>query len=322
MLIGNWFGAADKIDFLCPRGGKMKDKDSKNTVSEADDDDKIHVSKSVFQAAQDIQDKQLAAQEEMKKKLAEREKKKREAYERRLLEEKKELIRLKQGQIEESELIPEKQEEEKKLTFLGRVGNFFYHNKWWLGIASVIVVIAGILIYDMATKVDPDIVILVAAENDEVGKSELLPEYFSQFAEDINGDGEVNVSIFYIPIGDNAQSNYSTGADTKLVVEFQSAEAVIAIAGRKFDESNEIEKIFDDLSDNYPDNEYVSGCKFMLSDTDFAEKIGIDSSGVTDDMFIAIRSPQKLMYCTESDMKELYDRDYPVFDSVIKDLSE
>ena len=75
----------------------MKDKTKEN---EPLDDDKIDVSKSVFQVNREMHEQKLAELEEKQKELErqaqEREKKKREAYERRILEEKKELIRLKQ----------------------------------------------------------------------------------------------------------------------------------------------------------------------------------------------------------------------------------
>ena len=68
----------------------------KNIPPAEEEDDKIHVSKSVFQTAKDIQQQRLdemkKQEEELQQKLAEREKKRREAYDRRILEEKKELL--------------------------------------------------------------------------------------------------------------------------------------------------------------------------------------------------------------------------------------
>lgn len=304
----------------------MKEKDNKE-VPQTDDDEKIHVSQSVFQTARDIQQKQLEEMQqkqlELEKQHAEREKKKREAYERRLLEEKKELIRLKQGKVEESELIPENvQEKEEKMSFKDKISNFFYHNKWWLGIGVLIAFIAVFLIYDFVTKDRPDISIIAVTENDQLCYSETLPEYIESFSEDINDDDEIYASIHYIPYSDNLQYNYSNGIDTKLTAEFQGNEAVIVLGGEKVTEIASVEDVFVNLEELYPDNPHIDGCLFYLKDTNLAEKLGLPEDVITDDLFIAIRKPQKLLYSSKEDLQDTYDKDFPVFDKIIKDLSE
>lgn len=295
-------------------------------VQQNEDDEKIHVSQSVFEAARDIQQKQLEEQQkrqqEIEKKYAEREKKKREAYERRLLEEKKELIRLKQGQTEESEMLQEETAEEKKLTFRQKISNFFYHNKWWLGIGTLIAFIGVFLIYDIATKKNPDIAVITVVDNDYIGYSQVFPEYIKGFAEDFNGDDEILASIYYMPYSDNLQTNYANGTDTKLTAEFQGNDAVIVLGGEKITSILTPEDVFVDLEELYPDNPHVDGYMFRLKDTDFADKIGLSEDKVTDDLFLALRKPQKLLYTTEEELQETYDKDFPVFDKIIKDLSD
>ena len=62
---------------------------------------------------------------ELQKQLELREKQRREAYDKRIIEEKKELMRLKQGVIEESSLIPENEDEtEISLSLWGKIKNF------------------------------------------------------------------------------------------------------------------------------------------------------------------------------------------------------
>ena len=53
-----------------------------------------------------------------------------------------------------------------------------------------------------------------------------------------------------------------------------------------------------------------------------AEKIGVDKSVITDEWFIGIREPHKLMHTSEEDMQELYEKELPVFDAIVKDISE
>lgn len=289
-------------------------------------DDKIDVTKSVFQTAKEAHQKQLEEQELMQKELerqyAENEKKKREAYDRKILEEKKELIRLKQGVIGESETIHEVHEEAVKLSLWQKIKNFFYHNKWWLGIAVLFVFIAVYLLHNLISKPRPDLVVLVIGESSTIGESDELREYFESFAGDFNDNGEVLVSIFYIPYSDNSYTNYTNGSDTNLTNQFQSADSVIVIGGETLKELISPEETFVDLSELYPDNPHIKDYGFCLKDTPFAERIGVDDEAVSDELFMAIRTPVKLLYSDKEDMQETYDKDFPVFEQVIEDLSE
>lgn len=291
-----------------------------------DNDDIINVTKSVFQTAKEAHLKQLEEQElkqrELERQYAENEKKKREAYERKILEEKKELIRLKQGVIEESETIQEVREETVKLSIWQKIKNFFYHNKWWLGIAVLFVFITVYLLHNLLSKPRPDLVVLVIGESSTIGESDELEDYFESFADDFNDNGEVLVSIFYIPYSDNNFTNYSNGSDTNLTNQLQSAEAVIVIGGKTLKELIPPEEIFVDLSELYPDNPHIRNYGFYLKDTPFSERIGVDDEAVSDELFIAIRTPTKLLYSDKEDMQETYDKDFPVFEQVIEDLSE
>lgn len=289
------------------------------------DDDKLHITKSIFQVSKEQRKK---AEEEEKLKQAERERiiaeeqhKAQEEHDKRLEAERLELIRLKQGIIEESETIHEEHEEEVKRTFFQKIGDFFYINKWWLGIASVFTVIVVVLAVNLLNRPRPDMIILVIGENNAIGAESNLAEYVESFAEDFNGNGETLVSVYYIPYTGLETKDYANGVDTNLTTELNSAHGVILIG-------NELttDVLFDDslvdLSEIYPGNKYVNKEKFMLSETDFAEKIGLQKSQISDDWFISIRRPKKLLYTDLDEMQEVYDRDSAVFDSIIKDLSE
>ena len=298
-----------------------KNKNNQNT-----DDEKLHISKGVFENARDIQEKQLEEerlrQEEIQRKLAEREKKKREEHDRRLEEERKELIRLKQGIITESEIIHEETEKEVKLNFFQKIGNFFYHSKRWLGMGAAVAFITVFLTMSLVNKPRPDMTVLFIGENQAVGEESDLDKYIASFSEDNNNNGEILVSVYYIPYTDNPQKNYANGVDTKLTAELQSAGSVIVIGNNQIENVLNPDDVFVDLSSIYPDNPNVDGYKFMLENTDIAGRIGVEKKYIKDGMFLAIRKPRKLMYSNEKDMQKTYDRDFKVFDSMINDLSE
>ncbi|MDE5861340.1 MAG: hypothetical protein K2H28_04020, partial [Ruminococcus sp.] len=115
-----------------------KNKDKENSA-ENDDDKKIDVNKNVFQTAKELREQQ---EEEMRRQVELRKRKKQEEYDKKIQAERLELIRLKQGVIEESETIREEHPEEIKLSVWRKIRNFFYHNKWWLFLAIFFVALA------------------------------------------------------------------------------------------------------------------------------------------------------------------------------------
>ena len=176
----------------------------KNAPADDSLDEKLDIKKSVFEVNKEMRQKQLEEQArqqaELEHRLKEREKKKQEAYERKILEEKKELIRLKQGIIEESEIIPEEHEAAVIMSPWKKFTNFIYHNKWWLGIGILLAAIAVFLIHDLVTKPNPDIIVLVICDNYAVGEESSLQEYVESFTDDFNGNGKVLASVYYIQI--------------------------------------------------------------------------------------------------------------------------
>lgn len=258
----------------------------------------------------------------MRKQAELRQRKNQEEYDRKIQEERLELIRLKQGVIEESETIHEEQPEEIKLSVRKKIVNFFYHNKWWLFLAIFFVALASYLTYTLIMRPNPDMVVLVLCDNEAIGNSAQFEDYLETFIEDYNGNGEIKVSTYYIPYSDNSYTNYQTGNETKLTTEMQSAEAVIVVGGSNINPVIDPENTLVDLSEIYPDNVQVRSYGFFLKNTDFAERIGIDPEEVTGDLYIGIRKPRNLLYSDTEDMQKTYNRDFPVLEKIIEDLSK
>lgn len=302
-------------------------KDNQNNKPISDDDEKLDIKKSVFQVNKEMQQKRQeeleAKQAELERQHAQREKEKQEAYEKKLLDEKIELMRLKQGIIEESETIHEEKEEEIKLTFGKKISNFFYHNKWWLGLAVFFVFLGSYLIYDIVTKPRPDMVILMLCDNAAVGNSVYLEEYFTEFGEDSNKNGKTEVAVYYIPYGDDDYANYQNGVTNKLTTYLNNDEGIMIIGNEKTitDLIVTPEESLIDLSTLYPDNPHVDKYFFYLKDTDFAEKIGVPKSYITDDMFFALRKPKDVMDASQAEMQETYDKDIATINRIINDLT-
>ena len=281
--------------------------------------------KTIFQQAREIDRKEQLEKEkkhlENQMQQQEEDEKKREEYEAILKQDKINLLKDKQNG---SELNNDNEKTEKKYTLGQKISNFFYHNKWWLGIGCFFIIAAGYMIYDVATKVNPDMTIMLLANDDLIyEKTAAVQELFGEYCGDRNGDGEINVSIYYMPLSEyikNNQAEMYVSSQTQLTALLQTDSNLLIIAD---DESSALlreDDVLLSLEKYYPDNKNVKDTGFFLSDTDFAEKIGYTGDSIADDVYIGIRKVQKNASYADS-MREHFNEDFEVLKEFIDDFS-
>lgn len=281
--------------------------------------------KSFLETVREIDEKEKRMEEEAEEKrrliLEEKKKKEREAYDRKIQQERIELMRLKQGVITESEMIPTKEDEKPKLSFWKKIGNFFYHSKWWLVITMFIVGVFTFMIVDYITTVRPDMIVMVLADDPTLQtSSSYLSDYFEQYVDDLNGDGEVSVDIYPIPVDDDIHvADYYTGNMTKLSSQFQLADAIMVITDAVANETILSDETLVNLEELFPDNRNVRGTGFYIRDTDFMEKVGYPDTVLDRDICIGLRKVTKT-YDSIEKMQENYDYAYSVLEKIIDDL--
>lgn len=284
---------------------------------------KQQTGKSLFEVAREIE-----AREKREAELKERERQKaeaeqayieREKYGEKLEEDKRELMRLRQGIISESETIREEVPEDKHYTLWQKFKNFCYHSGWWMGLAAFFTVVVVVLCVDYFSQVDPDVIVMMLAKDDELNmKSVQMSDYFEQFCDDLNGDGEVKVDIYYIPVNVEG-GNYFDGTSTKLMVEYHSAEAMIIIGNEACEKTIVPDETLVNLEELFPGNPCVEKHAFLLAETDFGEKIGF--SRELGDVYLGIRSVQARSFATVEEMQQSYDLSYPILERIISDLT-
>lgn len=153
--------------------------------------------------------------------------KKDEEYLKQLHREKIELLKAKQGITDGSELAGP--EEKKEYTFFQKVGAFFYCNKALIVLGSFFVLLAGFLGYDYIRRPDPDFTVMVLSCSYEMSRScEKLETIVNEYADDMNGNGDILSSVYYMPLCDmTEQVNYDDEdektASGKNVVNAESA---------------------------------------------------------------------------------------------------
>ena len=248
----------------------------------------------------------------------------REKYGIKNAEEKKEILKARQGISEDSTLFADIGKRT-DYTLGEKVKNFFYHNMWWLGIATFVVLIAAFLTYDTLTTIRSDVrVMLLADDSDLQSNTKKLHEYFNKHVVDYNDDDRQYTDIVAIPISHNMEENYQSAVGyenslTNLSTQFQLCECMVVLADSAVDELIEPETNLENLEEYFPDCPYVEGRKIMLKDTNFAELVGINNDDIPDDLYLAVRLPIQIL-SEEETCQTNYKNAMETIKSVIKEL--
>lgn len=251
--------------------------------------------KTLFEVAREYKEKQLEIQAENERLIKKQQENQREEYTKKLHQERIDLMRRKQGLVsdEVQDISAENIDTPKKYTLRERVSNFLYHSKWWLGLAVFGVAIVSYLIYDIVTRVTPDMTVMILSYGNFNAYTQDIAELFEECAEDANGDGKVYVQVLYLPCSEEfdavASMDYNMSVVTKMNAEFQSGSTAIIISDDAADKKCAVDEIIDDLSDF---DIATNNGKFYLKNSKFSDKINYEGE-LSDDVYIGIRAPYK-----------------------------
>lgn len=211
-------------------------------------------------------------------------------------DDKRELLKLKQGLIEESETIQEEKREVVELHGRKKVSNFFYHYKWHVVVAVFFVVVIGFFVYDLVKKEQGDIRVLVVTKESELAKqvnykTKDFELAFEKYCPDFDDSGYVHVDTYNIDLSDNIQQDYMLASVTKLTGEISYGEAQMYIMDTPALESIITEgdtSGFVNLEELYPDNPQIDGVFYKLKGSDFAYMANYVEA-CPEDLFIVVR---------------------------------
>lgn len=258
--------------------------------------------------------------EEQRKK--EQEEKSKRDYEKKLLEEKKELLRLKNGDIEQSDILKEEHTEKIKLHGMEWVKNFWWHNKIIIILVAFFVAVFGYITYDTLSRTKPDMRIILTCNNGLLNRTDELADLFEQYCEDINGDGEVYVQVIEAPITTNV-TDYTTTNKYQAVIQsnLQTADVIFFVSDEAIlDDQSGVAEAFADLTEYYPDSPVVTKEGLKLSGNYVQKKLKWES-GFPDNMFIAMRAPVETLKDSKEDMQKNFDTAKKIMDNLVEDFS-
>ncbi len=249
-------------------------------------------------------------------------------------DDKRELLKLKQGIITESDTIKEegaaadKKHYEVK-GFKNKLANFFYLYKWQLVIGLFFAAVAAVLIYSTVSKEKADIRILVFSGDKMISgdlyyKTHDIELALEQYTDDFDGNGNIHADVYYIDMSPQQDGTYYNINQTKLFSEIGLATAQIFIGDMAQLETvlgdQEKSRGFEDLSAAYPDDpQIVDKYYYRIKGSAFAETARYAES-CPDDLYMVIRSNEFSGYAKQDEKtKECHRRALSTFNNILND---
>lgn len=249
-------------------------------------------------------------------------------------DDKRELLKLKQGLIEESETIKEEPNSADKGKYevkgvKNKVANFFYHYKIHVLLISFFAVLTVFLVYTTVTRERGDARVLLFSDDPDVTstfyyKAHDIELALEQYTPNYDDNGYVHVELFYMNMNTEQDANYYMADQAKLYGEIQSGTAQMFIANKKqlkgiLGDQTESEG-FEDLSALYPDDpNIVDKYYYHIKGTAFAET-AMYLESCPDDLYIVIRSKDFMgMKKYNEEMEKNHAKAMEIFDNIIKD---
>ena len=208
-------------------------------------------------------------------------------------QDRRELLKLKQGLIEESEAIPEEvREKPAELHGMARVKNEIYHLGWAIPIIIGAIALAAFIIVQLASRPKEDICILIiaATESSELFRfsdnNDIIKPALEKYCPDYDGNGKIYAETVFIDLSDssgNGQYNDTQHGIFNSQVKYGSAALILAdpelleLVNGWYENSI---SAFVDFSDELSEDRLYNKCGALISGTEFARDIGCESSAL------------------------------------------
>ena len=242
--------------------------------------------------AQPIRRKKKDPMEKVRREIEEQQRQQRE---------KAELLKLRQGIIEESEEIPEDEPPKyEKPKGWKAVENFFYHYKWRLIGSIFAVALISFMVVQTVTRQKNDLYVLIIANSSSDGfyaKTADIEVALERYCPDFDGNGYVHVGVNYIDLSSKGgMSEYSDAQLDKFSAELFTGDSQLFLSDRQIinlinsytDTSDNVaeevteesataevpmhSEFFRDLSEEFPDAVLYQNVGVQLNSTGFTDQ--------------------------------------------------
>ncbi len=191
------------------------------------------------------------------------------------------LLKMKQGLIEESEIIPETGYAEiPEQTRWEKFKTFCSLNKWFILLGAFLVAVVGVCVIQFITKEKEDIHVLVVANNEDTEltwRYEDIENALERYCLDFDENGKVNVTVNFIDHRFEDVDNQLVQVNMqRLSAELQLADAQMIIADKEFVDWMAKEdaptKVFLDQSDKCEDDMLYKDVGVLMGHTGLAKE--------------------------------------------------
>lgn len=215
-------------------------------------------------------------------------------------DEKRELLKLKQGIIEDSEIIEQDvHEQAEDMTAVKKIDNFFYRNKWFVLAGVFFAAVAIFLTYQIVAREDADLSVMLVISDVEkapglyqkVNDIELALE---QYCPDFDNNGYVHVAVYFIDLTKGSDMQYVQTNNAKLYGEIERGVSELYICDddifnankstgendpdKIYENPNTYETMFSDIGKELDLTEYNGKLRVNLNDTQFVYDAKWESS--------------------------------------------
>lgn len=251
---------------------------------------------------------------------------KRKNYEKQLENEKVELVKLKTGVIDESDIIKEEVSEPIKLSKKEWLKNFWWHNKIIIIVVILAAAVVSYITYDTLSRVKPDLKIIMTVNNGLVNRTEEIENYFERFCTDLNGDGEVKVQVLSAPLTNDTDDYVQIQQYQEVyLANMQTGEVIFILTDDKTDtdiySENESDNLLSDLSSEFKDNEFVNN-KGLALKGDYIEDVFKYHTNYPQNIYLGMRKPTKTLKDSKEDMQKNYDEAFKIFKAMSEDIKK
>lgn len=199
-----------------------------------------------------------------------------------------ELLKMKQGLIEESEMIPESgYAPPPEQNVWSKISSFIYRNKIFVVLGVLFAAIAVFLAVQLITQEKDDIRVLMVAFDPDSKMylyTDKVEEALEMYCPDFDKNGKVCVTVTFIDLTSRGSSSqYSDNEALKLNLELEVGEPQLVITDEDIlewvnydgkDNAEAMRDFFLEQTDKRPDDELVYGCGIRANSTDIPADAG------------------------------------------------
>ena len=211
-------------------------------------------------------------------------------------DDKRELLKLKQGIVDESEsAIHEEEKPVYEVHGFKKIENFFYHYKWYVAAGIFFLAVFIFMLVSLLQKEQGDIRVLVVTKDKSIAsnvmyKTEEFEKAFELYCPDFDNSGYIHVDVYNVDLSENPDPQYSLAGVTKVTSEMMFGEAQMFIVDSAAADAvtNGDLSQFIDLGELYPDNEFIEGPFMRIKGSDFASNAQYFEA-CPEDLYIAVK---------------------------------